>query len=173
MREFVGRGDTGKQLADISTIVEKAVSLAMAGALDPGITLRLDLAKDAPPVLADVVQLQQVVVNLVRNATEAMRGSARQELLVTTLHHGLGTVAVSIADTGLGLSNDLVERLFEPFITTKQDGMGVGLSISHSIVEAHGGRLEAEARSGGGMVFRFVLPAVLSPQDKEELTDAR
>lgn len=172
LREFVGRGDTEKQHADINAIVEKAVSLVLTGAPQPGVALRLDLAQDTPPVLVDPVQLQQVVVNLVRNATEAMRAEARQELVVATLRRGDDAVEVSVADTGPGLPEALDGHLFEPFMTTKQDGMGVGLSISRSIVEGHGGRLEAMPRPGGGTVFRFVLPAVPPRKDKEERADA-
>jgi two-component system, LuxR family, sensor kinase FixL len=172
LREFVGRGDTEKQRADINAIVEKAVSLVLTGAPEPGVALHLDLAEDAPPILADAVQLQQVIVNLVRNATEAMRGEARQELVVATLRCGADAVEVSVADTGPGLPEALNGRLFEPFMTTKQGGMGVGLSISRSIVEGHGGKLDAMPRPGGGTVFRFVLPAVPFQQDKEEQANA-
>ena len=172
LREFVGRGDTEKQHADINAIVEKAVSLVLAGVPEPDVALRLDLARDAPPVLADVVQLQQVIVNLVRNATEAMHGEARRDLVVATLRRGADAVEVSVADTGPGLPEAMEGRLFEPFMSTKQGGMGVGLSISRSIVEAHGGKLKAGAQPGGGTVFRFVLPAVPSQQDKGEQADA-
>ncbi|MCB4823571.1 PAS domain-containing protein [Roseicella aerolata] len=166
LREFVGRGDTEKRSTDLNAIVEKAVSLALAGTPDAEATLRLDLAPGMPPVLADAVQLQQVVVNLVRNAAEAMRGAARRELLVATAPDGPEAVEVSVADSGPGLAADLDGRLFEPFVTTKRDGMGIGLSISRSIIQGHGGRLEAAARPGGGTVFRFVLPVLRVRQEE-------
>jgi two-component system sensor kinase FixL len=176
LREFIGRGDTEKRLADINDIVEKATSLALAGTPEPGVTLHLALAADPPPVLADAVQLQQVLVNLVRNAVEAMRGAARRELRVTTAVRAPDAVEVSVADTGPGLAADLDGRLFEPFVTTKPDGMGIGLSISRSIVEGHGGQLEMAARPGGGTVFRCILPTLPAepPDDprEEETADA-
>jgi two-component system sensor kinase FixL len=167
LRDFVGRGDTEKSPADVNAIVERAASLALVGTPDAAVALRIDLAPALPPVLADAVQLQQVVVNLVRNAVEAMRGAARQELLVATSLPAPDGVEVSVADTGPGLPEDLDGRLFEPFVTTKRDGMGIGLSISRSIVEGHGGRLRAEARPGGGTVFRFVLPALPVARERE------
>ncbi len=170
LREFIGRGDTEKRLADINDIVEKATSLALAGTPEPGVTLHLLLAAAPPPVLADAVQLQQVMVNLIRNAVEAMRGAARRELRVTTAVRATDAVVVSVADTGPGLAADLNGRLFEPFVTTKPDGMGIGLSISRSIVEGHGGQLEMAARPGGGTVFRCILPTLPAepPDDPRE-----
>ncbi|RYJ04049.1 MAG: PAS domain S-box protein [Acetobacteraceae bacterium] len=172
LREFVGRGDTEKRRADINAIIERAVSLVLSGMPDCGVALRLELSAAAPAVLVDSVQLQQVIVNLVRNAIEAMQEAPRRDLVVATRRHEDGAVAVSVADTGSGLSAGLDGRLFEPFVTTKQDGMGIGLSISRSIVEAHGGRLEAAARPGGGTVFHFVLPALPHGPDEEEQADA-
>ncbi len=159
LRAFIGRGDTEKRPSDVNAIVETAVSLGLAGTAAWDLSLRLVLDPAAPPVLADAVQLQQVLVNLMRNAAEAMRGMPRRELTVATATLADGGVEVSVADTGPGLAPELEGRLFEPFATTKPEGMGVGLAISRSIVEGHGGRLEAAPRAGGGTVFRFVLPA--------------
>ena len=116
------------------------------------------LDPDAEHVAADRVQIQQVLFNLVRNATEAMEQSARREIVITTAPSGAGMVEIGVADTGPGLAPEVRANLFRPFVTTKASGMGVGLSICRSIVETHGGRLWAEDNPGGGTVFRFTLP---------------
>jgi two-component system sensor kinase FixL len=111
-------------------------------------------------VLADKVQIQQVLLNLMRNAVEAMEGSPRRELVVSTDAAEDDMVTVGVSDTGSGISPDMSSQLFQPFVTTKRHGMGVGLSISRTIVEAHGGRIEVAPNPGGGTVFRFTLRAV-------------
>jgi two-component system sensor kinase FixL len=110
-------------------------------------------------VLVDRVQIQQVMVNLLRNASEAMADSPRRELTVTTSGIDASAVEVAVADTGPGIPDEVASRLFKPFVTTKASGMGIGLAISHSIVEAHGGHLRMTPNHGGGTVFRFELPA--------------
>jgi two-component system sensor kinase FixL len=121
-------------------------------------------------VLADRIQIQQVLVNLIRNALEAMAAmgdaggqAARRELAVAAAPVGAGVVEVSVADTGPGLAPEIAERPFDPFASTKAGGMGIGLSICRTIVEAHGGRIWAEPNPGGGTVFRFILPAAGAP----------
>jgi Signal transduction histidine kinase regulating C4-dicarboxylate transport system len=109
------------------------------------------------PVLVEKVQIQQVLLNLIRNAIEAMQGLERKELLVTTGLSQTGMIEVIVADTGCGISEEIASRLFQPFVTTKAAGMGVGLSISRRIIEAHGGELWAEPNPGGGTLFRFTL----------------
>ncbi|HEY1376315.1 MAG TPA: ATP-binding protein [Gemmataceae bacterium] len=125
-----------------------------------GIALALDLAAGLPPVLGDRVQVQQVVLNLMANAAEAMAGGAagRRQLSVSTARVG-GAVAVSVRDSGPGISPDRLDRVFDAFFTTKPDGTGVGLSISRTIVEAHGGRIWAETAAGGGAAFHVTLPS--------------
>jgi two-component system sensor kinase FixL len=118
-------------------------------------------------VLADKVQVQQVVLNLMRNAIDAMEESPRRDLTVSAVQADDEMVEVSVADTGSGISPDVAEQLFQPFITTKAHGMGVGLSISRTIVEAHGGRIWIEPNLGGGTVFRFTLRGV----SERELSD--
>jgi two-component system sensor kinase FixL len=103
------------------------------------------------------VQIQQVLVNLIRNAIEAMQGCPRKELVVETALLDQGMVEVRVADTGSGLAEEIAPRLFQPFVTTKPAGMGVGLSISKRIVEGHGGEMWAEPNPGGGTLFRFTL----------------
>jgi two-component system sensor kinase FixL len=108
-------------------------------------------------VLVEKVQIQQVLLNLMRNAIEAMQGSDHKELLVATSAPNDEKITVSVADSGSGLSKEIAGRLFQPFVTTKPAGMGVGLSISKRIVAAHSGELWAEPNPGGGTIFRFTL----------------
>jgi two-component system sensor kinase FixL len=128
------------------------------GKRDPELRMRLDFDRADPAILADSVQIQQVVFNLVRNALEAMDGRAARDLVVTTKAAGDAEVEISVADTGPGLPPD-PEALFRPFTSSKPTGLGIGLSICRTIVEAHGGQLRAEPRPGGGAVFRFTVPA--------------
>lgn len=158
LRGLVGRGDGEKRLCGLNALVEAAAVLALAGAREQRVAARFEFDPRSPRVLVDRVQIQQVVVNLVRNAVEAVLDAPRREVVVATAPRGTGMVEVSVADTGPGLAEEVADRLFEPFVTTKRDGMGVGLSICRSIVEEHGGRLTAEGNPGGGTVFRFSLP---------------
>ena len=157
LREFVARGETEKRPENISKLVEEASALALVGAKEEGIKTLFRFASHTDAVLVEKVQIQQVLLNLMRNATEAMQGCDRKELLVTTTAPDDEKVTVSVADTGSGLSEEIAERLFQPFVTTKPAGMGVGLSISKRIIEAHGGEMWAEPNEGGGTVFRFTL----------------
>jgi two-component system sensor kinase FixL len=115
------------------------------------------------------IQIQQVLLNLIRNAIEAMQGSERKELEVTTALAADGMVEIRVTDTGCGLAEEIVPRLFQPFVTTKAAGMGVGLSISKRIIEAHGGEMWAEANPEGGTLFRFTL----EPESEASVSDAR
>jgi signal transduction histidine kinase len=123
------------------------------------VTLRLDLSDDLPPVLMDMIQIEQVVLNLLRNAIEAIDDAQcpRREVTVRTNVSSNGRVEVTVCDTGPGLPAENVDRLFEAFFTTKSDGMGMGLSISRSIVEAHGDQLQAAINPDGGAAFHFAL----------------
>ena len=125
-----------------------------------GVHLRFKIAKDADLVLADKIQVQQVVLNLVRNAIEAMDGSPRHDLVVSAKTAPDNMRQVSVADTGSGIAPEQVDQLFKPFQSTKVQGMGVGLSISRTIIEAHGGRLWVEPNPGGGTVFHLTLRAI-------------
>jgi two-component system sensor kinase FixL len=168
LRDFVARGESDRQVESIKKLVEEASALGLVGARDQGVRVvfRLDPAADL--VLADKVQIQQVMLNLMRNAIEAMEGSARRELVVSVAPTEDRMILVSVADTGSGISDDIMLNLFQPFVTSKRHGMGVGLSISRTIVEGHGGRIWAEANPGGGTVFKFTLRAV----SQEDMKDA-
>ena len=165
LRDFARRGETEKRIESVVTMVEEASALALTGAGALVIDLRYRFDPEAPLVLADRVQIQQVLVNLMRNALEAMANSRRRELTVTTARLEEETIEIAVADTGPGIAKDMANRLFEPFISTKRHGMGLGLSICRTIVESHGGRMKAAENPGGGMVFRFTLPA--APTQRE------
>lgn len=159
LREFVARGESDQKEEDVRALVEEASALALVGARELGIRFALSIAEGVPPILADKVQVQQVVLNLMRNAIEAMAGSPTRELAVAVLPVGNGRVQIDVSDTGTGISPEIAAQLFQPFVTSKPNGMGVGLSISRTIVEAHGGRLWADERPGGGTVFHMTLRA--------------
>ena len=160
LRDFVSKGETDRQIESLPDLLEEAAALAMVGARDLGVRLRFDIEATLSLVIADKVQIQQVVLNLMRNAVESMAGAPKRELTVAARNVGDDTVEVSVRDTGSGLSKEMVAQLFQPFVTTKQNGMGVGLSISRTIVEAHGGRIWAEANPRGGTAFKFTLRTV-------------
>lgn len=162
LREFVMRGETDKQAEDIRKMVEEAAALALVGSRERGVRSVFDFRPGADLVLADRVQIQQVLINLMRNAMEAMSESERRELTIRALPHGDGMVAVEVSDTGTGISDEVAARLFQPFVTSKAGGMGIGLSISKRIIESHGGTMEAHRTEQGGALFRFTLPAIES-----------
>jgi two-component system, LuxR family, sensor kinase FixL len=168
LRDFVARGESERRVEDVKKLAEEASALALVGAKDKGVRVRFDFAPRLDFVLADKVQIQQVLLNLIRNAIEAMEETERRELVVSTEAAPDNMVEISVADTGSGISPEISEQLFQPFITTKRHGMGVGLSISRTIIEAHGGVIAARSNPGGGTVFGFTLPAV----SKEEAADA-
>jgi two-component system, LuxR family, sensor kinase FixL len=159
LRDFARKGESERRPEPIGKLIDEAAALALIGARDSGIKVQLRIAPELPEVAVDRIQVQQVVVNLIRNAVEAMESELR-ELTVTAAPDGNGGVAIRVADTGPGLAPHVVERLFQPFVTTKPQGMGIGLSICRAIVEAHGGKLRAEPNPGGGTVFAFSLPTL-------------
>jgi len=159
LRDFVSRGESEKRVESLSKLIEEAGALGLAGAREQNVQLRFSLDPDADLVLADRVQIQQVLVNLFRNALEAMAQSQRRELVVANTRVADGMIEVEVSDTGIGFREDVIPNLFQTFFTTKDTGMGVGLSISRSIIEAHGGRMWAESNATGGATFRFTLPA--------------
>jgi two-component system sensor kinase FixL len=141
-----------------------ALALALIGARDLAIRVQYRFDPAAALVLADRIQIQQVLLNLLRNGLEAMQASERRELHVSTSPAEDNMVAVDVADTGCGISSDVASRMFQPFVTTKRQGMGVGLSISRTIIESHGGQITVKPNPGGGTIFRFTLRGI-EPED--------
>ncbi len=163
LRDFVGRGETERRVESLAKLVEEASALAFVGAKELGVRVTMQFDPTADLVLADRVQIQQVMINLLRNAIDAMRDSKRVELRVRVEGQGDGFSIVTVTDTGPGISEEVLARLFMPFITTKKEGMGVGLSICRTIVEGHGGSIWAENNPGGGATFAFTLPLAEAP----------
>ena len=162
LRDFVSRGESEKRVESLSKLIEEAGALGLAGAREQNIQLRFTLNPELDLVLVDRVQIQQVLVNLFRNALEAMAQSPRRELIVSNADVEDDMIEVEVSDTGSGFQDDVKSNLFQTFFTTKETGMGVGLSISRSIIEAHGGRMWAETNKSGGATFRFTLPTAAS-----------
>lgn len=160
LREFVTRGDTEKQPEDVKKLVEEAGALALVGSREQGIKSIFEFEQEGCMVVVDRVQIQQVLINLMRNAMEAMRDSDRRELIVRVRAQGEELVAVEISDTGPGIPDDIAPQLFQPFVTSKPSGMGIGLSISKRIIESHGGEISVSRNDNGGATFIFTLPAM-------------
>ncbi|HET9699405.1 MAG TPA: ATP-binding protein [Burkholderiales bacterium] len=159
IHEFVRKSEPRRAPCDLNAVVEEAVGFIQPEARKRGVQVELRLAADLPGVMADHVMLEQVVMNLAKNAVEAMSGGERRELTVTTSRTADGQARVSVSDTGPGIAQSLRDKLFAPFFTTKAEGMGMGLNICRSIIEYHQGRLWLEPNPGGGSVFSFTLPA--------------
>ncbi len=159
LRDYITHKETDKRVASARQLIEDGIALAIVGTRDPNLRVRRDFAQDGRLILADPIQIQQVIFNLVRNALEATEGITPREIVVATRTATNTELEVSVSDSGVGLPKD-PETVFQPFATRKARGMGIGLSICRTIVEAHGGRLWAEHRVGGGAIFRFTLPLV-------------
>jgi two-component system sensor kinase FixL len=160
LRDFVARGETERRVEDVKKLIEEASALALVGAKDKGVRVRFDFDSRSDFVLADKVQIQQVLLNLMRNAIDAMEDVEKREMVIATSPVSENMVEISVADTGSGISPEISAQLFQPFVTTKSQGMGVGLSISRTIVEAHGGSITPRPNPGGGTTFSFTLPTV-------------
>jgi signal transduction histidine kinase len=162
LRYLIKKSDSVRRPEDLGPMLEETVSLALVAAdrRSVGVELRVDPAASA--ALIDKIQVQQVLLNLIRNAIEAMADGLLPALVIATAPAADGMIAVSVADNGPGLVAEVRNRLFQPFVTSKSEGMGVGLSICHAIIEAHGGRIWAEDNPGGGTVFRFTVPRAVA-----------
>jgi two-component system sensor kinase FixL len=167
LRQFIAKGETERALEDLNAVVEEASALALIGAGGRGIAVRRHLEPELPPLLLDRIQIHQVITNLIRNSIDALEGVKRREIIISTRRAGAHAVEIAVADTGPGLAPEIADRLFQPFITTKPSGLGIGLSICRSIVDGHGGRLWASANPDGGSVFHFSLPTVRASGERD------
>jgi two-component system sensor kinase FixL len=158
LRDFMSHGETQREAVDLAKLVGEANALALVGSREHGIETQVRLDATRRFVLVDRIQIQQVLVNLIRNAVDATMSSPIRSLTIRTSDDADTMVRVTVEDTGSGISESVAPQLFQPFVTSKEGGMGVGLSICRTIVESHGGRIWFEARPGGGTIFRFTLP---------------
>jgi two-component system sensor kinase FixL len=167
LRQFVARGESERRVESLPKLLEEASALALVGVKETGVRVTFALDPLVDLVLADKVQVQQVVLNLIRNAMEAMQETTRRELTLSSIARPAAMVEIRVTDTGPGIAPEIAAQLFQPFVTTKANGMGVGLSISRTIVESHGGKLWAQPNPEGGTIFCLTLKTL----DKEEMTD--
>jgi hypothetical protein len=160
LRNFIRRREPKRSTFDVNTLIGEAMPFVEAQARERRVQVRLKAGPDMPTVLGDSILIQQVILNLARNAIEAMEGVRAEDrrLVIQARRAGCDAVEVVVRDNGPGMSDELMQRLFEPFFTTKPAGLGLGLSISHSIIEANGGHLVAKRNADRGMTFRFTLP---------------
>ena len=158
MREFLTHGEAEHGVESLAQLVTEANALALVGSREHGIEVQVQLDPKCNHVFVDRIQIQQVLFNLIRNAIDAMMDGPVRSLSISSSAGPDGFATVSISDTGSGISPSVKGELFQPFVTSKQSGMGVGLSICRSIIEAHGGRIWFEPGRDGGTIFRFTLP---------------
>jgi PAS domain S-box-containing protein len=159
LRQFVTADKAERRMEALPSMIEEAGALVLSSVVPLAARLNFEFDDKAKGVLVSRVQIQQVLVNLIRNAFEAMAGQDRREVTLATKVVGDGMIEITVSDIGPGIHRDIAGRSFEPFVSNKPDGMGFGLSVSRSIIEAHGGQLIAEPKRGGGAVFRFTVPA--------------
>ncbi|MXP13197.1 PAS domain S-box protein [Altererythrobacter confluentis] len=167
LREFIMRGDTVREIASLSRLVREATALALVNGDGRDVDFSSQLDPSCDLVLVVPVQIQQVLVNLIRNALEAMADSATKRIIISSEAIEGGKVSVCVSDSGPGLDPHIAERLFHPFMSTKASGMGLGLSICHTIINAHGGKIGARPSDMGGTVFTFTL-ASANMEDADE-----
>ena len=158
MREFLSHGETEHKIELLSQLMTEANALALVGSREHGIDVQVSLDPACNHVFVDRIQIQQVLFNLIRNSIEAMMESPVRSLFISSKPLPDGFVMVSIEDTGTGIGETVAGQLFQPFVTTKQTGMGIGLSICRTIIEAHSGRMWFEPGAEGGTIFHFTLP---------------
>ena len=165
IRNLLRKGDFERQAMDLNEAIAESMKMLGAEASAREVLLRTDLAYDLPKVKADRIEVQQVVLNLALNAIEAMNDQpvARRVLTIQSRRANAAEAEVSVADRGTGIPADALHGMFDAFVTTKPTGMGLGLAISRTIVEAHGGRIDATNGPEGGAVIRFTLPFAAAP----------
>ena len=159
LRQLVSRDETERRIEELPSMIEEASALVLNSVTPLALRLRFEFDDKAPEVWVNRVQIQQVIVNLVRNAFEAMANQEPREVTLATKALDDAMIEIAVADIGPGIHGDIAGQLFRPFVSNKHDGMGLGLSISRSIIEAHDGQLMMEPNPGGGSIFRFTLPS--------------
>jgi two-component system sensor kinase FixL len=157
LRDFISRGESERRIESLQRLITEASALALVGAGDQNVEVDVRLDPLADRVLVDRIQIQQVLLNLIRNAIEAMEDSPVRRLLIYSEREASGLIRITVADSGPGLAPDVAKHLFEAFRSTKESGMGLGLSISATIVAAHGGRIWTEPSKLGGTAFHFTV----------------
>jgi two-component system sensor kinase FixL len=157
MREFIARGEVETRILSLGKLINDATTLGLVGAREKGVEWWIEIEPGIGNVLADQVQIQQVMVNLMRNAIEAMETSTTKHLTIRARASGEDQVEISVSDTGSGMTPAIMEGLFQPFTSTKERGMGLGLSICRTIIEAHGGRMSVQSQENAGTSFTFTL----------------
>lgn len=160
LRQFISQGETERRPESLSRLIGEANALALVGSREHGIEVQIQLDQGADMIFVDRVQIQQVLINLIRNAIDAMLASVSKSLTIRSEAAPDDLVTITIEDTGSGISESVAEQLFQPFVSTKEAGMGIGLSICRDIVEAHGGHIWFEPRPDGGTIFHFTLPTM-------------
>jgi two-component system sensor kinase FixL len=165
LRDFVSKGKIDTQILPLGKLINEATTLGLVGAREKGVTWSIEIEHGINNVFADRVQIQQVMVNLMRNAIEAMEDTSIRCLAIRARPLGQKHVEISVADTGHGIPDDFTNQLFQPFVSTKPQGMGLGLSICRTIIKAHGGHLSAESDVSGGAIFKFTLPLASQETD--------
>jgi signal transduction histidine kinase/PAS domain-containing protein len=163
LRQLVDRSKTKRTMEVLPTMIEEAGALVLSSIAPVAVRLRFEFDDNARRVSVNRGQIQQVIVNLIRNAVEAMADQESREITLTTSALDDETIEIAVADIGPGIPGELADQLFKPFVSSKHDGMGLGLSISRSIIEAHNGQLIAAPNPGGGTIFRFTLPSGGAP----------
>lgn len=157
LREFTRRSDTARSVEDINVLIEEACALATLGTKTENVDVTIALSPNLPPVRVDSIQIQQIVLNLVRNSIEALAGCETRRIEIGTARLGDG-IRITVSDTGPGLPASVQDRPFEPFVSTKPEGTGIGLNICRTIVEAHGGEIAFDTEAGKGTAFHVTIP---------------
>ena len=160
LRTFVDVGDVGFNVESLNVIIEEAMSLGLLDVHDARVNVTMDIAAELGDVFVDRIQIEQVLVGLIRNAIQSMLGVADKQLTITAARDNDGWAKVTVTDTGTGIDPAISDRLFQAFVSSKPDGVGLGLSICRTIIEANGGRIWAEDGADGGTAFHFCIPLV-------------